>query len=103
MIPIKDNIPTDRFPIITVALIIANFIVYLLTIRHGGSLISGPDTHEVLKYGAIPRALRHSGVHCAQVAPVDNPQAAEVLCNSRELAANGIPAENPLPPWQTVF
>jgi membrane associated rhomboid family serine protease len=103
MFPIKDNIPTDRFPVVTVALIIANFIVYLLTIRHGGSLISGPDTHEVLRYGAIPRALTHSGVHCAQVAPVDNPQAAEVLCNSRVLAANGIPAENPLPPWQTVF
>jgi membrane associated rhomboid family serine protease len=103
MFPIKDNMPTDRFPVVTLALIIANFIVYLLTIRHGGSLISGPDTHEVLKYGAIPRALTHSGVHCAQVAPVDNPQAAEVLCNSRELAANGIPAENPLPPWQTVF
>jgi membrane associated rhomboid family serine protease len=103
MFPIKDNIPTDRFPVVTVALIVANFIVYLLTIRHGGSLISGPDTHEVLKYGAIPRALTHSGVHCAQVAPVDNPQAAEVLCNSRELAANGIRAENPLAPWQTVF
>ncbi|MBV8954371.1 MAG: rhomboid family intramembrane serine protease [Solirubrobacterales bacterium] len=103
MFPIKDNMPTDRFPVVTLALIIANFIVYLLTIRHGGSLISGPDTHEVLKYGAIPQALTHSGVHCAQVAPVDNPQAAQVLCNSRELAANGIPAENPLPPWQTVF
>jgi membrane associated rhomboid family serine protease len=103
VIPLKDNIPTDRFPFITVALIVTNVIVYLLAIRHGGSFFSGPDAHEVLKYGAIPRALTHSGVHCAQVAPVNDPQAAEVLCNSRELAANGIPPENTLPPWQTVF
>jgi membrane associated rhomboid family serine protease len=103
VIPIKDNIPTDRFPVVTVVLIIANVIVYLLAIRHGGSFFSGPDTHEVLKYGAIPRALTHGGVHCAQVAPVSDPQAAELLCNSRELAANGIPPENTLPSWQTVF
>jgi membrane associated rhomboid family serine protease len=103
VIPIKDNIPTDRFPVVTLALIVANVIVYLLAIRHGGSFISGPDAQEVLKYGAIPRALTHSGVHCAQVAPVTDPQAAEVLCNSRELAANGIAAENTLPSWQTVF
>ena len=47
MIPIKDNIPTDRFPVVTLVLIVANVIVYLLAIRHGGSLISGPDAHEV--------------------------------------------------------
>ena len=103
MIPIKDNIPTDRFPFVTVALIVVNFIVYLLAIRHGGSFISGPDTHEVLKYGAIPKALTHSGVHCAEVSPVNNPQAAEVLCNGGVLAANGISPENTLSPWETVF
>jgi membrane associated rhomboid family serine protease len=103
MIPIKDNIPTDRFPIVTVALIIANFVVYLLAIRHGGALIGGPDTQEVLKYGVIPRALTHGGVHCAEVAPVVNPQAVRVVCNSHLLAVNHIPAENPLPTWETVF
>jgi membrane associated rhomboid family serine protease len=103
VIPIKDNIPTDRFPFVTVALIVANFIVYLLAIRHGGSFISGPDVHEVLKYGAIPKALTHHGVHCAEVAPVDSPQAARVLCNSQVLAANGITAENSLPTWETIF
>ena len=30
MFPIKDNIPTDRFPLVTVALILANVVVYLL-------------------------------------------------------------------------
>ena len=52
MIPIKDNIPTDRFPVVTVAWIVANFVVYLLAIRHGGSIISGPDGQEIFKYGA---------------------------------------------------
>jgi rhomboid family protein len=102
MIPIKDNIPTDRFPVVTVLLILANVIVYVLSIRHGGSLISGPDAHEVLKYGAIPRALTHSGVRCAEVVNTLTPNNPEILCNARELAANGIPAENTLPVWQTV-
>ncbi len=64
MIPIKDNIPTDRFPFVTLALIAANVIVYLLAIRHGGNIISGPDTQEVLMYGAVPRFLTHGGPHC---------------------------------------
>ena len=67
MFPIKDNIPTDRFPLVTVALILANVVVYLLSIRHGGSLISGPDTQEVVKYGAIPYAITHPGVHCTLI------------------------------------
>ncbi len=105
MIPIKDNIPTDRFPVVTLGLIIANFIVYLLAIRHGGSFFSGPDTQEVLKYGLIPRAVTHHGVHCAEVVrqTLTGPSQPEVLCNNRLLAANGIPAANPLPAWETVF
>ena len=105
MFPIKDNIPTDRFPYVTVALIVANVIVYLLAIRHGGSLISGPDTHEVLKYGAIPTALTHSGVHCAEVAQQTafGPESLGISCNSRLLQANGIGPENTLSSWQTVF
>jgi len=114
VIPIKDNIPTEHFPLVTVLLIVANFVVYLLAIRHGGSFISGPDAHEVLKYGAIPRALSHaaahpnqflhaSSVHCAEVVSSFNPGSPEVLCNANELAANGIGAENSLPVWQTVF
>ena len=88
MIPLKDNIPTDRFPIVTVALILANVVVYLLSIRHGGSLISGPDAREVVKYGATPYALTHSGVHCGVISPT------ELGCGR---GVSGLPA------WQTVF
>ncbi len=103
MIPLKDNIPTDRFPVVTVALIVANFVVYILAIRHGGSLFSGPDTQEVVKYGAIPYALTHPGVHCAEVSTPAAPETAQMVCNTALLGANHIPAENLLPSWETIF
>jgi membrane associated rhomboid family serine protease len=59
LIPIKDNIPTDRFPLVTVCLILANVLVYVLAVAHGGSLFSGPDTHELVKYGVSPYQLTH--------------------------------------------
>src|SRR6202042_1767176 len=88
MIPIKDNIPTDRFPVVTAALILANVVVYLLSIRHGGSLISGPDTRGIVKYGATPYAPTHSGVHCGVVSGT------ELGCGR---GVSGLPA------WETVF
>ncbi|MCA1682444.1 MAG: rhomboid family intramembrane serine protease [Actinobacteria bacterium] len=105
MFPVKDNIPTDRFPLVTVALILANVIVYLLAVRHGGSVISGPDNQEVLKYGAIPGAFTHPGFHCAEVVrqTLNGPGQPEILCNTGLLAANGIPSENTLPTWQTAL
>jgi membrane associated rhomboid family serine protease len=62
--PLKDNIATQRVPIVTIALILANVVVYLLSIRHGGTLWSGPDDHEVIRYGAIPYEFSHWGQHC---------------------------------------
>jgi len=59
LIPIKDNIPTDRFPLVTVCLILANVVVYVLAVAHGGSLFSGPDTHELVKYGVSPYQITH--------------------------------------------
>jgi len=57
LIPIKDNIPTDRFPAVTFALIVANVVAYVVAAAHGGSLISGPDGHELVRYGAVPHTL----------------------------------------------
>ena len=88
MIPIKDNIPTDRLPFVTIGLILTNVVVYLLAIAHGGSLISGPDAQELVKYGATPYALTHPGVHCGLVTPT------ELGCGR---GVSGLPA------WQTVF
>ncbi len=33
MIPLKDNIPNERFPFITVVLVVINVIAYLISIR----------------------------------------------------------------------
>jgi membrane associated rhomboid family serine protease len=106
--PIKDNIPTDRFPFVTVALIVANVVVYLLAIGHGGSLISGPDTSEIFKYGAIPYSLTHSGVHCAEFArqTLTGPQPVGVFCNGQVLPDGHIAhvgAPGTIPTWETVF
>ena len=88
MFPIKDNIPADRFPVVTVGLILANVVVYLLAIRHGGSLISGPSTAEVVHYGAIPTALTHCLTH-------------QELITQTEIAC--VNSGGTIPVWQTVF
>jgi len=102
VIPVKDNMPTERFPFVTFALIVINLIVYLLAIRHGGSLFGGPDTREVVKYGAIPYAFAHPGAHCA-LATV--PQATggppAIACSSHP-RLTGTPT-GVLPTWQTAF
>jgi membrane associated rhomboid family serine protease len=64
LIPLKDNIPNDRFPFVTVALVLANVIVYLLSLRHGGSIINGPSSETVLHDAAIPYDFTHPGKYC---------------------------------------
>jgi membrane associated rhomboid family serine protease len=105
VIPLKDNIAADRFPLVTLALIVANVVAYILAIRHGGSFISGPSQAEVIRYGAIPFAVTHPGVHCAEVVrhTLSGTTAPQILCNTGLLNANHIPAENLLPSWQTIF
>jgi membrane associated rhomboid family serine protease len=98
VLPIKDNIPTDRFPIVTAALILVNVVAYLLAIRHGGSLFSGPDANEVVKYGAIPFALTHPGKHCGLAQSV---QGAVIACQGQR-GVSGTPTGF-IPTWETVF
>ncbi len=61
MFPVTDNLRLNRFPIVTVGLIVANVLVYLLAVRHGGSLFGGPSAQTLLDLAAIPRALTHAG------------------------------------------
>jgi membrane associated rhomboid family serine protease len=92
VIPLKDNMPTDRFPIVTVALIVINFVAYILAIRHGGSFISGPSAFEEVKYGLVPNALTHYGNHCGLTV------AGTVACQ-----AHGVPPSDYIPAWETIF
>ena len=56
MFPLKDNIPTDRFPFVTVALIVANVIVYFLFQDGGLGLPNGGQAGDwpVDTYAYIP-------------------------------------------------
>jgi membrane associated rhomboid family serine protease len=67
MIPLKDNIPNERFPLITVALVVINVIAYLISIRHGGSIINGPSSNTVLHDSAIPYDFTHPGKYCTLI------------------------------------
>jgi rhomboid family protein len=69
--PIKDNIPTDHFPVVTVALIAINVIVFLFWQHPTG--FDSVDNTKVVEYGAIPYELTHPGKHCAL-------SAGQVLC-----------------------
>jgi membrane associated rhomboid family serine protease len=64
--PIKDNIPTERFPLVTVALILINCVVYLFFQQKSGIDFSGGslDQTSLAHYGAVPYELTHWGKHC---------------------------------------
>jgi rhomboid family protein len=85
VIPLKDNIPTDRFPIVTVLIIAINVAVFLLL---QGASFSGEqvDTKTVVEYGAIPYRVTHPGKNCdlaAVPAEVLTPQGPAVAVQER--------------------
>jgi membrane associated rhomboid family serine protease len=94
MFPIKDNIPNERFPLVTVILIAINVVAYLLSIRHGGSFFGGPNDTTAVRYGAIPYELTHPGDHCGLVSV----QTLEGTASS--VACQGQPGVTGTPPAQ---
>jgi membrane associated rhomboid family serine protease len=102
MFPLKDNIPLARLPIVTIALVAINAIVYLLSIRHGGSLFGGPADGVAVHYGAIPYELTHPGSHC-DFASVAGPEgvASTVACQGQP-GVSGSPGPQPAS-WETVI
>ena len=76
MIPLKDNIPTVRFPIVTVVLIAINVAVFAWQLSASGD--EGSATAPVLQaagaserdqvnfeYGAVPKEVLNPGEYCA--------------------------------------
>ena len=53
MIPLKDDIPTRRFPILTVGIIVTCAVVYFL-VEHGLWNLGATGNQRVVDYGAIP-------------------------------------------------
>ncbi len=108
MLPIKDNIPLTRLPVVTIALIAINVIVYLLAIRHGGSFFGGPTNSVEVHYGAIPYQLTHPGSHCDLVEVQTSSGLSETVgCQQQPFSGGeqglvGSPGPQ-LAGWQTVF
>ena len=66
MFPLKDNIPTENFPVATVALIVLNVLAYFF-FQHGTITLGDPSGQDYLQnlfdYAYIPRELV-DGVQC---------------------------------------
>ena len=67
MFPLKDNIPTEGFPVVTVAFIVINVIAYFFW-QKGGITLGDPSSQHYLNnlvdYGAIPYEITHPGQQC---------------------------------------
>ena len=123
MIPLRDNIQSDHFPVVTVVIIAINVLVFLFF--QGPSFsFSGADavdTKTVVEYGAVPYRVTHPGDNCVlspvgieEEAPgqfVAIPGQEELLCEgTKEFAAvassgEDIPIKDldPPPAFLTIF
>jgi membrane associated rhomboid family serine protease len=94
--PLKDDIPTRRTPVVTIALIVANVVIFILSIRNGGNLFSGPAASVVVDYGVIPYELTNPGEECDLVS-----EAGRVLCEGQPGVSG---SADPQPPtWFTAL
>jgi membrane associated rhomboid family serine protease len=93
--PLKDDIPTRRFPILTVGLILANVAMFFLF--QGAFLGSDAEFNEkVIEYGAIPYELSNPGERCSPA-----PDGSQLICEGQE----GVTGEAPAQPstWLTIL
>ena len=104
MLPIKDNLPTARFPILTVLLIVANIAVFVWQISQPSGPGSSTDPHvrglsqqdeTILSYGAIPYRLTHPGKDCGVTR-------SKVVCEGSPQYPGSMKLDSP-PWWETVF
>lgn len=98
MIPLRDSIRLQRLPLITIALIAANVIVYLISIAAGGSILGGPTLETVVHYGAIPYEFTHLSSHCDLAAAGFNEA---VLCSGQAHVLGSALAQPAT--WETAF
>jgi membrane associated rhomboid family serine protease len=101
LFPLKDNIPTDRVPILTILLIVANVFVYFAL--QGGGITYGPRERPVIEYGAIPYEVAHPGKECGTSVAIDGQRVStegqlvcegqtERLSDGRQIEIDGTPS-----------
>jgi membrane associated rhomboid family serine protease len=119
LIPLKDNVPTSRFPVLTVLLIVANLVVFAWQlsfsgseeseeVRQGGvSGLSERDQNSI-EYGAIPYRILNPGRECAVGVPAGESQA-DIVCegtseyDQAETSDTSFVPLNEAPWWVTVL
>jgi membrane associated rhomboid family serine protease len=89
LIPLKDDIPTRRFPIVTVTLIAINVIVYFV-FEQGLWSLGDTGNERVVEYGAIPLEITDPGTEC-----VSDPTGTQIQCG--DLGVSQAPV------WVTIF
>jgi membrane associated rhomboid family serine protease len=87
LIPLKDNIPTLRPAVITIALIVINAVVYF-GFQHGG--FSGPSENDTktIKYSAIPYEITHPGKKCGEITTDEQLARAQQVAQDLQHEAN---------------
>ncbi|MGI8945036.1 MAG: rhomboid family intramembrane serine protease [Thermoleophilaceae bacterium] len=93
MFPLKDDIPTRRFPILTVLIIVANVVMFF---GFQGAFIDDARFDEkVVEYGAVPYEISHPGKQC------DLSPSGELLCEGQPGVAGE--AGDTAPTWLTLL
>jgi membrane associated rhomboid family serine protease len=93
--PLKDDIPTRRFPVLTVGIIAICVAVYFLFERGLWDLgVTGNE--RVIEFGAIPYEITHPGEECA----VDQ-AGAQIVCEGQTGVTGSPPDQAPW--WVTAF
>ena len=85
MIPLKDDIPTRRTPVVTIVFIAINVIVYFLFER-GLWELNDVGNERVVEYGAIPLELTEPGTECASAAG-----GTQIQCGTGDFASGNAP------------
>jgi membrane associated rhomboid family serine protease len=80
-------------PLVSIALVLANVVVYVIAIIHGGSLLDGPSRSVALHYGAIPAQL---SVGAAFSSIFVHGSLLQLLANTIALALFGLNVEDAL-------
>jgi membrane associated rhomboid family serine protease len=92
--PLKDDVPTRRFPILTVAIIAACVIVYFFFER-GLWDLGETGNERVIEYGAIPYEISHPGEECALI------EGGLLACEGQPGVQGAAPDQPPT--WITIF
>jgi len=93
--PLRDNIPTERFPLLTVTIIVTNVLMYLFfQDAISSSWLNSPDEANVVEYGAIPYELTNPGDNCELVGQ-------GIACEGQP--GVGGTADPQAPTWVTAF